>query len=170
MESKANENLEAEFLEMKPSAGTSFKAEVEEPYSGPPLELEEGLTDFSTEDFIPEMTLKAGSMALLADENSRKKPIRSSGKSKSLKFNADPCSEKTNTLELIPEPEPEKVSFYQAYPEIYFSSGAEKKRKHKRLNEFAYIYGSERYFEPDPDPEENNYTGNGWNSKPECRA
>ncbi len=82
MESKANENLEAEFIEMEPPAGTSFKTEAEELYSGPPLELEEGQTDFSGEDFLPEMASKAESMALLADENSRKKPVRRSRKVK----------------------------------------------------------------------------------------
>jgi hypothetical protein len=49
------------------------------------------------------------------------------------------------------------VSFFQAYPEIDFSAGPEKKKKSKRLNEFAYIYGSGGYFEPDPDSEEDNY-------------
>jgi superfamily I DNA and/or RNA helicase/very-short-patch-repair endonuclease len=169
VESEIAENLEAEFIEAEPLTGISFEAEAEEPYSGPPLELEEGQTDSSDEDFLPEMTSKAESLALLADENSRKKPVRRTGKSKLLKFNADPCFEKINTSELIPEPEPEKISFYQAYPEIDFSAGAEKKRRPKRLNEFEYIYGSERYFEPEPYPEEDNYTGAGWNSKPEIK-
>jgi hypothetical protein len=169
IESEVAENLEAEFVEVEPLAGISCEAEAEELYSGPPLELEEGQTDFSGEDFLPEMTSKAESLALLADENSRKKPVRRTGKSKLLKFNADPSSEKINTTELIPEPEPEKISFYQAYPEIDFSVGAEKKRRPKRLNEFEYIYGSERYFEPEPYPEEDNYTGTGWNSKPDIK-
>jgi len=95
-------------------------------------------------------------MALVADENSRKKPVRRSGKSKILKFNAEPCSEEEE-IELIPEPEPEKVSFFQAYPEIDFSAGPEMKKKRKRLNEFAYIYGSGDNFEPEPDSEEDNY-------------
>lgn len=169
MEDDTDENPAAEFVEMEPVSGISFEAETEEPYSGLPLELDAEQTSSSGEDFLPEMTSKAESMALLADENSRKKPVSRAGKSKLLKFNADPYSEKINTPELIPEPEPEKISFYQAYPEIDLSAGAEKKRKHKRLNEFAYIYGSERYFEPESDPEEENYTGIGWNSKPEIK-
>jgi len=171
IESKADKKLEAEFFEAESLAEDSFEAEDEESFSGACLKLEEGFTAPCGADFLPEMTVKAGSMALLADENSRKKPVRRSGKSKLLRFNVDPCFEKENALELIPEPEPEKGSFYQAYPEIDFSAGSEKKRKRKRLNEFAYIYGSGGYFDPEPDSEpdfeEDNYSGTGWNSKPE---
>ena len=148
-----SEAFEAELL-----PETSFEAEVKEPYSGAFFKLEEGLTASSDTDFLPEMALKAESMALVADKNSRKKPVRRSGKSKLLKFSVDPCSEEDEP-ELIPEPEPEKVSFFQAYPEIDFSAGPEKKKKRKRLNEFAYIYGSGGYFEPEPDSEEDNYAG-----------
>ena len=172
LESKAEENLEAEsfeaeFFEAESLAGVSFKAEDEDPYSGSPLELREGLKDSSDEDFLPEMALRTESMALLADENSRKIPVRRSGKSKLLKFNVDPSSEKGNALELIPEPEPERVSFFQAYPEIDFSDGTEKKKKVKRLNEFAYIYGSGGYYEPEPVFEEDCYAGAAWNSESE---
>lgn len=141
----------------------------EDPVSGA-LKLEEGLISPLRADFLPEMTLKAESMALLADENSRKKPVKRSGKSKLLKFNVDPCSEDEDSLKLIPEPEPEKMSFFQAYPEIDFSAGTEKKRKGRRLNEFAYIYGSGGYFEPEPDPEEDyidTTSDTTWSSEPE---
>jgi hypothetical protein len=57
------------------------------------------------------------------------------------------------------------VSFFQAYPEIDFSEGAEKKKKVKRLNEFAYIYGSGGYYEPEPVSEEDCYAGAAWNSE-----
>ncbi|WP_243466419.1 hypothetical protein [Methanosarcina mazei] len=63
-------------------------------------------------DFLPEMTLKAESMANLADDNSRNRPARRTKKSKLLKFSADPRSDfETDTDEsiLIPEPEPEKI-------------------------------------------------------------
>lgn len=136
---------------------TSFEAKIEEPYSGTFFKLGERITAPSDMDFLPEMALRAESMALVADENSRKRPVRRSRKSKLLKFNVDPRSEEET--ELIPEPEPEKVNFFQAYPEIDFSAGPEKRKKRKRLNEFAYIYGSEDYFEPEPDFEDGNYTG-----------
>ena len=148
----------SEPFEVKLLPETSFEAEVKEPYSGAFFKLNERITASSDTDFLPEMALKVESMALVADKNSRKKPVRRSGKSKLLKFNVDPCSEE-NDLELIPEPEPEKVSFFQAYPEIDFSAGPEKKKKRKRLNEFAYIYGSGGYFEPEPDSEEDNFAG-----------
>ncbi|MDQ1251821.1 MAG: hypothetical protein QG646_932 [Euryarchaeota archaeon] len=168
MEIKVGETLEAEFIETNNHSTNSFEAESEELYSGSPLEFKEELIDCSGEDFLPEMTSKAESMAQLADENSRKKPVRKREKSRLLKFDVDPSSEKINTFELIPEPEPEKINFYQAYPEIDFSTGSEQKRRRKRLNEFAYIYGSEGDFEPEPYPEEDNYTpGNEWNSKTE---
>ncbi|MGB9939265.1 DUF3320 domain-containing protein [Methanosarcina sp.] len=166
MASRGGEELEIEAFETEPSSEvfeaellpeTSFEAEVEEPYSGAFFKLEEGLTTPSDTDFLPEMASKAESMALVADANSRKKPVRRSGKSKLLKFSADPRLEEEET-ELIPEPEPEKVSFFQAYPEIDFSAGPEKKKR-KRMNEFAYIYGSGSYSEPEPDSEEDDYTG-----------
>lgn len=146
-----SETFEAEIL-----PETSFEAEAEEPYSGSFFKLEESTSPSGT-DFLPEMDIKARSMALVADENSHKKPLRRSKKSKLLKFSVDPRS-RENETELIPEPEPEKVSFFQAYPEIDFSAGPEKKKKRKRLNEFAYIYGSGGYFEPEPDSDEENYT------------
>ncbi len=167
MASKGGEELETEAFETEPFSEvfeaellpeTSFEAEVEEPYSGAFFKLEEGLTAPSGTDFLPEMASKAESMALVADANSRKKPVRRSGKSKLLKFSADPRLEEEVT-ELIPEPEPEKVSFFQAYPEIDFNAGPEKKKR-KRLNEFAYIYGSGSYSEPEPDFEEDDYPGN----------
>jgi hypothetical protein len=99
------------------------------------------------------MSFKAKSMTLLADQNSRKLSARKKDKSKLLKFNMDSRSGE-DSPELIPEPEPEKGSFYQAYPEIDSSEGAGKKRKGKRLNEFAYIYGSERFFDPEFSKEE----------------
>ena len=93
------------------------------------------------------MALKAESMATLANENSQKKPVRRSKKSKLLKFSVDPLSDFETDMEgesdPIPEPEPEKINFFQAYPEIDFSAGPEKKRKGRKINEFAYIYGSE---------------------------
>ncbi|WP_292387644.1 DUF3320 domain-containing protein [Methanosarcina sp. UBA5] len=147
------ETFETEFL-----PEPSFEAEAEELYSGSFFKLEEGITVQSGTDFLPEMDIKARSMALAANENSRKKPVRRSKKSKLLKFSVDPRSKEKET-ELIPEPEPEKVSFFQAYPEIDFSACPEKKKKRKRINEFAYIYGSGSYFEPEPDSEEDNYTG-----------
>ncbi|MDD2340051.1 MAG: DUF3320 domain-containing protein [Methanosarcina sp.] len=165
MESKGSEGLKTGFydrtslseaFEAEILTEASFGAEVKEPYSGNFFKLNEGLTPSSDTDFLPEMALKTESMALVADENSRKKPVRRSGKSKILKFNAEPCSEEEE-IELIPEPEPEKVSFFQAYPEIDFSAGPEMKKKRKRLNEFAYIYGSGDNFEPEPDSEEDNY-------------
>ncbi len=174
MGSKGGEKLEAESFEAEPFSEAfeaklfptaPFEAEAEDPYSGSFFKLDEGLTAPSCVDFLPEMASKARSMAMLADENSRKKPVRRSGKSKLLKFSADPCSEESE-LELVPEPEPEKGSFFQAYPEIDFSAGTEKKKKGKRLNEFAYIYGSGGYFDPEPDPEEDSYTGT-WDSEPE---
>ncbi len=139
---------------------TSFEAEAEESYSGSFFKLEEGLTDPSSMDFLPEMDTRARSMALVADENSRKKPVRRSKKSKVLKFSVDPRSNEGETR-LIPEPEPEKVSFFQAYPEIDFSAGPEKKKKRKRINEFEYIYGSGGYFEPESESEEDNYADEG---------
>ena len=148
----------SEAFEAKLLPETSFGAEVKEPYSGAFFKPGEGLTASSDTDFLPEMDFKAESMVLVADKNSRKKPVRRSGKSKLLKFSVDPCSEEDEP-ELIPEPEPEKVSFFQAYPEIDFSAGTEKKKKRKRINEFAYIYGSGGYFEPEPEAEEDDYAG-----------
>lgn len=134
--------------------------------------LNKSLPTSSGRDFLPEMTLKAESMATLADENSRNKTARRTKKSKLLKFNADPSSSfETNVGEepyLIPEPEPEKINFFQAYPEIDFSAGPEKKRKGKRINEFAYIYGSGGSFEPE-EFEEENYPDPEWNSDYEIR-
>lgn len=140
----------------------SFEVEAEEPY--PVFKLEEGLTTFSDMDFLPEMDIRARSMALVADENSCKKPVRRSKKSKILKFSVD-SRYKGNKAKLIPEPEPEKMSFYQAYPEIDFSAVRENKKKRRRLNEFAYIYGSESYFESEPEFEEEDYA-DGDNSYP----
>jgi hypothetical protein len=68
--------------------------------------------------------------------------------------------------DLIPEPEPEKINFFQAYPEIDFSAGPEKKRKSRRINEFAYIYGSGGFFEPE-DPEEDDYPDPIWSFETE---
>jgi superfamily I DNA and/or RNA helicase/very-short-patch-repair endonuclease len=164
VEDRSNKNFGTPSFEMKSPLETSFESRIENPYSGSSLKLGEGFAVSSDEDFLPEMTLKARSMALLADENSRKKPVRRSGKSKILKFNADPCSEEIDNSKLIPEPEPEKMNFFQAYPEIDFSAGAEKRKKRRRLNEFAYIYGSGGYFESEPDFEEDNYAGAAWNS------
>ena len=167
IESETSSKLEAKFFEAESLAEDSFEVENDDSYSGAFLKLEEKFTTHKGTDFLPEMTLKAKSMALLADENSRKKPVRRTGKSKLLKFNADPFYEMKNKSELIPEPEPEKVSFYQAYPEIDFSEGPEKRRGGKRLNEFAYIYGSGSYCETEPDPEEDSYTGAELSSEPE---
>ena len=144
-------------LKRNPPSLAFSNAEDEEPYSDFSLGLKEGLIDSSKEDFLPEMALRSDSMALLADENSRKKSIKKFRKSKSLKFNVNLCSEKENLSEIVPEPEPERVSFFQAYPEIYSSSATGRKKKNKRLNEFAYIYGSVGCFEPESDSEENNY-------------
>jgi hypothetical protein len=116
------------------------------------------------------MTLKAGSMATLADENSRKRPVRRAKKSKLLKFSVDPRSDFEMDTEgesdLIPEPEPEKINFFQAYPEIDFSAGPEKKRRGRKINEFAYIYGSGGFFEPE-DPDEDDYPEPEWSPEPE---
>lgn len=126
----------------------------------------------SSGDFLPEMTSKAESLTTLADENSRNRPARRAKKSKLLKFSADPRSDlETDSEEesyLIPEPEPEKMNFFQAYPEIDFSAGPEKKRKGRRINEFAYIYGSGGSFEPD-DPDEDNYPEPEWSSEYEIK-
>lgn len=133
---------------------------------------EEGLSTSSGGDFLPEMTLKAESMATLADENSRNRPARRGKKSKLLKFNVDPRLDSETDMEeesyLVPEPEPEKINFFQAYPEIDFSAGPEKKRKGRRINEFAYIYGSGGYFEPE-DPEDDDYPDLEWGYEPEVK-
>ncbi len=163
LEIKAGESSRPGFFKVRALPESSFAAEAEDAYSS--FKLEEGLTAPSSPDFLPEMALKAESMAMLADENSRKKPVRRSGKSKILKFKADPCSEGQDPSKLVPEPEPEKMSFFQAYPEIDFSAGTEKRRKSRRLNEFAYIYGSGEYSEPELYSEEDNYADNIW--KPE---
>ena len=115
------------------------------------------------------MALKAQSMALLANENSRKKPVRRQKSSKLLKFDADPSSEESS-YEPVPEPEPEKFTFFQAYPEIDFSAGVQKKKR-RRINEFAYIYGSGKYSEPELDFEdEDDYTEAVWNSESESTS
>jgi hypothetical protein len=164
VDDRSDKNFGTSSFEVKSPLETSFESRIENPYSGSSLKPGEGFVASSDEDFLPEMALKARSMALLADENSRKKPVRRSGKSKILKFNADPCSEELDTSKLIPEPEPEKMNFFQAYPEFDFSAGTEKRKKRRRLNEFAYIYGTGGYFESEPDFEEENYAGAAWNS------
>lgn len=135
--------------------------------------LNKDLSASSHGDFLPEMTLKAESMATLADENSRNRTARRAKKSKLLKFSADPRSDfETDMGEesyLIPEPEPEKINFFQAYPEIDFSEGPEKKRKGRKINEFAYIYGSGGFFEPE-DPEEDDYPDLQWGSEHEVKS
>ena len=165
MASKDDEGLETLFYDRTSLSETfeaevlteaSFGAKVKEPYSGDFFKLEERLTPSSDMEFLPEIALKVESMALIADENSRKKPVRRSGKSKLLKFSTEPCSEE-DEIGLIPEPEPEKGSFFQACPEIDFSTDSGMKKKRKRLNEFAYIYGSGGDFKPEPDSEEDNY-------------
>jgi superfamily I DNA and/or RNA helicase/very-short-patch-repair endonuclease len=170
MENKADENLGFEFREKKSPSLAISNAVDEEPYSDFSLGLKEGLIDSSKEDFLPEMALRSDSIALLADVNPHKKSTKKFGKSKSLKFNVNLCSEKENSSEIIPEPEPERVSFYQAYPEIYSISATGKKKKNKRLNEFAYIYGSVGHFEPESDSEENNYAGKVWNLESEIET
>ncbi len=167
MENKADKNLGFEFLENKSTSVAFSKAENEEPYSDFSFGLKEGLIDSSKEDFLPEMTLRLDSMALLADGKSLQKRIKKLEKSKSLKFDVNLCSGKKNSSGIVSEPEPERLSFFQAYPEIYSSSATGGKMKNKRLNEFAYIYGSVGYFEPNSDSEENNYTGKVWNSESE---
>ncbi len=144
-----------------------FEAEAEEAPSGAFFKSGEGISaGSSSAEFLPEMALKAQSMALLANENSRKKPVRRQKSSKLLKFNADPSSEESS-YEPVPEPEPEKFTFFQAYPEIDFSAGIQKKKR-RRINEFAYIYGSGKYSEPEPDLEdEADYTEIVWNSESE---
>lgn len=165
LEGKASKKLEPESFKVKSISESPFMGETEEDYSS--FKLGEGLITPSSADFLPEMTLKAESMALLADENSRKKPVRRPGKSKILKFKVDPRSEEQDSSKLIPEPEPEKISFFQAYPEIDFSAGAEKKRRSRRINEFAYIYGSGGYSEPEPYSEEDGYADNNWRKESE---
>ncbi|WP_269849617.1 DUF3320 domain-containing protein [Methanosarcina horonobensis] len=138
-------------------------------FSGP----EKGVSTSSGADFLPEMTFKAESLATLADENSRNRPVRRTKKSKLLKFSVDPRSDIESDMEdepdLIPEPEPEKINFFQAYPEIDFSAGSEKKRRGRKINEFAYIYGSGGFSEPE-DPEEDDYPYLEWGSEPEIES
>lgn len=135
--------------------------------------MDKGLSASSEGDFLPDMTLKAESLATLADENSRNRSSRRAKKSKLLKFSADPRSDLETDVEdgssLVPEPEPEKMNFFQAYPEIDFSAGPEKKRKGRRINEFAYIYGSGGSFDPE-DSEEDNYPDPDWDSEPEVES
>jgi hypothetical protein len=85
MANKGGDELEIEAFETGPISEafepellpeTSFGAEVKEPYSGAFFKLGEGLTASSDTDFLPEMALRSESMALIADENSRKKPVR----------------------------------------------------------------------------------------------
>jgi very-short-patch-repair endonuclease len=161
--------------EYKDEAGDGkYKDEAgdEESYEGFFPGADKGLSTSSGEDFLPEMTFKAESMATLADNNSRNRHARKAKKSKLLKFSVDPRSGVETDMEeesyLIPEPEPEKINFFQAYPEIDFSAGPEKKRKGRRLNEFAYIYGSGGSFEPD-DPEEDDWPDPEWSSEPEIK-
>lgn len=80
--SKGGEELEIKAFETEPISEafeaelrpeTSFEAEIKESYSGAFFKLGEGLTDHSDTDFLPEMDLKAESMVLVADKNSRKK-------------------------------------------------------------------------------------------------
>ena len=156
--------IEARYLPETPfEAEDSSEAEIEgEMYAGTFLKLEENLAASSGPDFLPEMTSRAKSLALLANGNSHNKPVRRSKKSKLLKFNADPCSEESSD-ELVPEPEPEKMTFFEAYPEIDFSAGLQKKKR-KRINEFAYIYGSEKFSESETDSEEDAYADMIWSS------
>lgn len=166
----AGEEGEEEAYEEEPEESGEYGDEAggEESYQDV-FGLDNVLSASSGGDFLPEMTLKAESMANLADDNSRNRPARRTKKSKLLKFSADPRSDfETDTDEsiLIPEPEPEKINFFQAYPEIDFSAGPEKKRKSKKINEFAYIYGSGGYFEPE-DPDEDEYPDMDWDQEPE---
>lgn len=126
------------------------------------LKLGEGFSASPALDFLPEMNSRAESLALLANENSRNKPARRTKKSKLLKFKADPTSEESLD-EPVPEPEPEKMSFFEAYPEIDFSAGLQKKKR-KRINEFAYIYGSEKFSESEVDSEEDAFPEMDWSS------
>ncbi len=167
VENKADENLRFGFLENKSTSIAVSKAEDDGPYSDFSLGLKEGLIDSSKEDFFPEMALRSDSTALRADENISNKNIKKLGKSKSLKFDVNFRSEEENSSGIIPEPEPERGSFFQAYPEIDYSSATCEKKKNKRLNEFAYIYGSVEYFDPESDFEENNCNGNVWNLESE---
>ncbi|MCQ1536433.1 DUF3320 domain-containing protein [Methanosarcina sp. KYL-1] len=148
---QAGDGLEVEEEELEAGGG-------EEDYSSPFSELELNLSGPAGTDFLPEMTSKAAAMASLADENSRKRPVRRSGKSKLLKFNVEPRTitgeDTEGEFEPIPEPEPERLNFYQAYPDVDFMASPVKKRKGKRINEFAYIYGSGGFFEPESDSEE----------------
>ncbi|AKB20125.1 DUF4011 domain-containing protein [Methanosarcina sp. WWM596] len=111
--------------------------EAEDSFTDAFSSLGDGLFPNSGPDLIPEMTSKVRYLATLANENSRKKPVRRSRKSTLLKFSVDPHSDfETDTKEeadLIPEPEPEKVNFFQAYPEIDFSAGPEKKKKSRKI-------------------------------------
>jgi very-short-patch-repair endonuclease len=164
-----DKKIEIESFETENSPEIFFETDDEESYSGEFVIPEERIGIPLGSDFLPEMTLKAGSLASLADENSRKPSARKTGKSKLLKFNMDSRSGK-DSPELISEPEPEKISFYQAYPEIDFSESLEKKRKSKRINEFAYIYGTGTHFDPEPDFEEEDDTSTKWNSEPEIES
>ncbi|KKH94251.1 hypothetical protein EO95_16190 [Methanosarcina sp. 1.H.T.1A.1] len=161
---------EADEEELEDEVEYEDGAEDEESFTAAFPTLEGGFSTYSGPDFLPEMTLKTESMATLADENSRKEPIRRLKKSKLLKFSVDPRSNFETDIDggsdPIPEPESERINFFQAYPEIDFSAGPEKKRKSKRINEFAYIYGSEGFFEPE-DPEEDDYPDPEWSSESE---
>ncbi|AKB37659.1 DNA helicase related protein [Methanosarcina siciliae C2J] len=152
---------------------TETDTEAEDSHTDAFSSLGDGLFSRSGSDFIPEMTSKARYLATLANENSRKKPVRRSRKSNLLKFSVDPRADfETNTDEeadLIPEPEPEKVNFFQAYPDIDFSAGPVKKRKSRKINEFAYIYGSGGFFEPG-DSEEADYPDSARDFEPEVTS
>jgi superfamily I DNA and/or RNA helicase/very-short-patch-repair endonuclease len=169
LEAADEEEVEETHEEEPEDDGKFEEAGDEESYQNV-FGLEKGLSSSSGVDFLPEMTLKAESMAKLADENSRNMPARRAKKSKLLKFSADPRSDFETDREeesyLIPEPEPEKINFFQAYPEIDFSAGPEKKRKSRKINEFAYIYGSGGYFEPE-EPDEDDYPDLKWGPEPE---
>jgi superfamily I DNA and/or RNA helicase/very-short-patch-repair endonuclease len=169
----ADEEKVEETYEEEPEDESEYEDEAgdEEDYRSIFPEPEEGLSPSLGVDFLPEMTLKAESMATLADGNSRNRSFRKAKKSKLLKFTVDPRSNVEEDMEeesyLIPEPEPEKMNFFQAYPEIDFSAGPEKKRK--KINEFAYIYGSDNHFEPE-DPEEDDYPDPEWDFEPEAKS
>ncbi len=171
---QAEDELDEE-LGDEPDAEAEYEAEddAEDSSTDAFSSLGDGLFPHSGPDFIPEMTFKAQSLATLANENSRKRPVRRSRKSTLLKFSVDPRSDfetdKDEEAGIIPEPEPEKVNFFQAYPEIDFSAGPEKKRKSRKINEFAYIYGSGGFFEPE-DSDEADYPDSEWNSEPEISS
>lgn len=136
------------------------RAEEDSDVSGLELESDE----FVGRDFLPELTSRAETIASLASENSKSRSSRKSGKGKLLKFEAengsDPDDVPETAAKFVPEPDFEKLNFFEAYPEIDPIDWSESKGKKKR-KPFVYNFGTledmgiepEGDSEPDSDPE-----------------